>query len=138
VKKILFVGFLLILCSCSSDASLKFSNTWARPGLKYGNSAAYFTIKNNTDQGDRLVGAESDVAEKCEIHMTNVDAENNMRMMPQEFIQIPAREKVVFTPGGLHVMIMNLKNDLVPGENIHLTLKFEKAGKIEFDIPVKE
>jgi periplasmic copper chaperone A len=138
VKNIFFVGVLLLLGACSSDTSMKISNMWVRPGKMDGNSAAYFTITNNTKEDDRLVSAETSTAEKCEIHMTKIDENNKMMMMPQESIQIRSGGKVDFAPGGFHIMILNLHKDFIVGENIRLTLHFEKTGKLDLDFPVKE
>jgi copper(I)-binding protein len=137
-KLVIVIGLLILLCACSADETLRINNPWVRPGKKDGNSAAYFSIVNNTKQEDKLVGAETSSAGNCEIHMTSIDSDNMMRMTPQENIPIPAGSKVDFIPGGFHVMLLNLKNDLQTGEIIKITLKFEKAGKIEVDIPVKE
>ena len=44
----------------------------------------------------------------------------------------------VLAPGGLHVMLMELRKPLAAGKNFPLTLTFEKAGKIELEIVVIE
>lgn len=139
MKTLLFaLVSLMIMSGCTASETMKISSPWARPGKMDGNSAAYFMLENNTKVDDRLVGAESSVAETSELHMTKMDAENKMMMMPQEFIALPAEGKVNFEPGGYHVMLLNLKNDLQVGETIKMTLSFEKAGKIVLDVPVKE
>ena len=38
--------------------------------------------------------------------------------------------------GGLHIMLMELKEPLTAGKHLPLTLTFEKAGKIEVEIVV--
>jgi len=137
-KLLLALLSLMILSGCSADETMKINAPWVRPGKIDGNSAAYFVIENNTKMDDRLVGAEASIAETSEMHMTKMDADNKMMMMPQEFIALPSGGKVNFEPGGYHVMLLNLQKDLQVGEMIKLTLSFEKAGKIELDVPVKE
>jgi copper(I)-binding protein len=138
MKKLLSALFILIILSgCAANKTIKIISPWARPGKLDGNSAAYFILENNTAQDDRLVGVASPVSEMSELHMTKMDAQNKMMMMPQEFVDIPSAGKLNFEPGGYHVMLLNLKKDLQVGETIKITLNFEKAGKIEIDVPVK-
>jgi copper(I)-binding protein len=134
----LFLITMFILGGCAVAETVKVDSPWARPGKKDGNSAAYFVIENNTKMDDRLVSAKSSISETSELHMTKMDSESKMMMMPQESIDLKAGDKVIFEPGGYHVMLLNLKKDLQVGEKIKLTLTFEKAGNIELDIPVKE
>ena len=41
-------------------------------------------------------------------------------------------------PGGLHVMLINLKQELVPGKKITLTLNFEISGPITIEAEIRE
>jgi copper(I)-binding protein len=59
-----------------------------------------------------------------------------MRMREVDSVDLPAGKKIVFEPGGYHIMLLGLKKKLVEGERFPLTLEFEKAGKITVDIAV--
>ena len=54
----------------------------------------------------------------------------------EDGILIPAGETVDLMPGGLHVMLMELENDLVEGETVALTLEFDDETTIELDVPI--
>jgi copper(I)-binding protein len=136
-KKIFFIFLFSLLFACSSNAIIKINLPWVRPGKVEGNSVVYFMIANDTKMEDKLVGADCSEAGTCEIHLTKINSENKMIMMPQEFVSIPAGGKVVFEPGNYHVMVLNLKKDLKPGDTFLLTLKFEKAGEMKIEVPVK-
>ena len=43
---------------------------------------------------------------------------------------IPAGATVAIKPGGYHIMFMDLKRAVKPGDAIHAVLEFAKAGKI--------
>jgi copper(I)-binding protein len=43
----------------------------------------------------------------------------------------------VLEPGGLHIMLIGLKQKLAPGDSIPLTLVFEHAGEVTVEIPVR-
>jgi len=132
----LSLAVLLILTACSPK-NLRVTQPWARPGAAGDNSAIYLVIDNPTSEAETLLGAATDVAASTELHRSTM--ENGMMMMEaQEKVFIDARSKVVFEPGGLHVMLVGLKQDLRAGDTIRLTLNFEKAGDITLDVPVKE
>ena len=100
------------------------------------NGAAYFTIVNKDSTADRLISAESDVANAVEIHETTMK-DNVMSMSPVEAIEVPPNGQVELKPGGYHIMMVGLKQDLNVGDSVTLTLVFEKAGRITVDVAVK-
>lgn len=109
--------------------SVRIETPWARatpPGAKVG--AVYLQISGACG-ADALIGAESAVAQKVEIHnMFRVDGKMQMRAIPQ--IAVAANERVSLQPGGLHIMLLDIKQPLKEGERVDLTLVFEKAGRI--------
>jgi copper(I)-binding protein len=133
---------LLLLTACSSPASsgeaaLNVQDPWARPAKSGGNSAIYFNLQNTSEE-DRLLEAKSDAAMMVEVHMTQTDASGNSMMKKQDAVPVGKGQTVKFEPGGLHVMLMKLKNDLEPGQKITFTLRFEKAGEIQAEAVVRE
>jgi copper(I)-binding protein len=155
---------LLFTASCgaaapSASATLTVNDPWARPGIKAtapmggamaggmaggapmggaaGNSAVYFTIENGTATADRLLGAESEVAASTELHTVSM-VNGVMEMRPIEAIDVPAKSSVTLRPGGLHVMLIGLKNDLKVGDVVRLTLRFEKSGTMKLEAAVRE
>lgn len=132
--------FILLLTSaCSSQTSgIIIKDPWARLGIAGGNSAIYLKIENATKEDDALISASCDAAMMTELHMTQMMDDGTMKMEPQEKISIPAGQTVELKPGGLHIMLMNLKKDLKTGDTLNLKLKFEKSGEIEVSVPVKE
>jgi copper(I)-binding protein len=61
-----------------------------------------------------------------------------MKMQQVESVEIPAGEMVAFTPGGYHVMLLDLVKPLATGESIKLDLQVEKAGTVEVTAEVKD
>lgn len=133
---------MLSLTACARQpaqaGSLSIQDAWARPGLSGGNSAVYFTIANETGQSDKLLRAESDAAEFVEVHMTTMDAEGNMRMQQQESVPVAAGSQVEFKPGGLHIMLIGLHQDLAVGQDIQLTLHFETSGAVQVQAKIQQ
>lgn len=133
----------LILSACTAGGaqnsqSMRINEAWARPGMSGGNTAVYFIIENPSVGSDRLLGAACDAAKMVEVHMTSTDAQGNSKMEHQEAVEIPAGETIRFEPGGLHVMLMNLNEDLQPGQRLAVTLQFEKTGDVQVEAAVRE
>ncbi len=51
-------------------------------------------------------------------------------------IAVPAGEALRLTPGGLHLMLVDLATPLTPGTTVVLSLRFATAGQLEIDVPV--
>ena len=132
------VMILLIAVACASPPEFSIEDPWARPGFQGDNSAVYLVINNMTEQGDGLIGASTDAANVTEIHLSKMDAEGTMTMERQDLIGIPSGQKVSLEPGGLHVMLMNLVQDLNVGDKFELTLQFQRAGDIVVEVEVKQ
>jgi len=99
-------------------------------------TAAYVKITNTGSAADHLLGAESPIAGRIEIHRMEMQGDV-MRMRPLDGpLLIPAGESVTLEPGGLHLMLMDLVTRKKAGETASLSLLFEDAGKIQLDVPV--
>ncbi|MGQ9365875.1 copper chaperone PCu(A)C [Azospirillum sp. A39] len=110
---------------------------WARataPHAKVG--GAYMTLTNSGSTADRLLSAASPAAEKVELH-THLMDQGVMRMRPVEDIAVEPGTPTVLQPGGLHVMLMGLKQPLTEGSRFPLTLTFETAGAVTVEVPVQ-
>ncbi|TBU98516.1 copper chaperone PCu(A)C [Stutzerimonas kirkiae] len=100
-------------------------------------AAAYFTVHNNGNAPDRLLGASSPAAGKAELH-EHRHAGDMMKMQQVQNVTIPAGDTVKFEPMGYHVMLFDLKQQARAGERFPLTLKFEKAGDIQLEVAVQQ
>jgi periplasmic copper chaperone A len=140
LRSMLFLVIFLALTACAAQTpqaqEISIDEPWARPGVAGGNSAVYFAIENPSDQPDVLIDAESDAAEFVELHMTTMDSDGNMQMQHQESIPVAAGGTVEFVPGGLHVMLIQLHEDLAVGETISLTLHFENFGPVPIEATI--
>ena len=89
-------------------------------------SAAYMQINSPTPL--KLIKAESPVAAMVEIHDMKMNA-GVMEMKALDAIDVPANKAVTLKPGGMHVMLMNVKKPINKGDKIPMTLTFEGANK---------
>lgn len=109
---------------------------WARAtpaGARTG--VVYLTIINRSSLADRLVSASTPVASRVQFHQeTNDNGIMRMRELPS--VAIGPGATVTFKPGGMHFMLVELKQQLKEGRTFPFVLEFEKAGKIHLQVPV--
>ncbi len=99
-------------------------------------SAAYMKISNMGKQADTLIGVACECAKEVGLHESVV--ENDIaKMIPRpEGFEIAAGGSVELKAGGKHIMLMGLKDDLVAGQFIKLTLKFKSGFSMDVNVPV--
>ena len=127
---------LISLLNFTSKGNLQVKDGWIRPAGKGMNTAFYFSAVNNTDKADTLLSVKSDVARMVQMHET-FQKNGMMGMRQVKAIPIQAKSTLEFKPGGYHVMVMNLKEDLKKGDSAQFTLHFKYAGDITIKAPVK-
>ena len=117
---------------------LVISQPWTRAtpgGAKTG--GGFLTIENKGTAPDKLIGASADGAGKIEVHEMVMN-EGVMKMRPVEGgLAIDPGKTVKLAPGGLHLMMMDLKSPLKQGDKMPVTLEFEKAGKVAVTLDVQ-
>lgn len=98
-------------------------------------AAGYMAIANEGAEADVLVGIETPIAKKAEVHATQMDGTiAKMEAVPR--LEVPAGETVLLQPGEMHVMLMGLTGPLAEGDMIPATLVFEKAGRVAIEFMV--
>ena len=111
--------------------------SWARASIGSApNSAAYMQLMTHGDQADKLIAVETPAAERAELHDHILDGDV-ARMQKIEAIDVKPGEPITLEPGGLHVMLMGVKDKLNEGDVLPLTLTFEKAGEVTLEVPIK-
>lgn len=99
-------------------------------------AGGFMAITNTGAEVDRLIGVESDIAAKVELHESRVDANGMGSMTPVEAIEIPPGGTVSLEHGSYHVMFMGLKAPLTEGQMLKGALIFERAGRVEIEFIV--
>ena len=132
--------FVLSIASIAAvfGADVEIDGAYARASIpNVPNSAAFFVIKNNSDKDIAITSANSDIAEKNELH-THIKENKMMKMMKIEKLVVPAKSSLELKSGGDHVMLMGLKKELKVGDEISLELSFSDGDKKNIKVPVKD
>lgn len=119
-------------------AEVQVSKPWARATVP-GQPASGVFMELKADADTRLVAAESQVAEHVEIHEM-VMQNDVMRMRQIPALPLPAGQTVVLAPGGHHIMLIGLAHQLKEGQQLAVTLVFERDGKrdsVQVQVPVQ-
>jgi copper(I)-binding protein len=101
------------------------------------NSAGYVTIINPTNNGDILTAANADWTDRIELHDVTMDKDGVMNMVKKNQFDVPAKGKLVFTPGSKHLMIFGLKKPLHVGQSVSMKFVFRDAGSVTVPFVVK-
>lgn len=117
---------------------IRVSDAWARATVvKQAAGAAYLQLENLGKTADKLINIQSSVADNAELH-TMLMEQDVMKMRQLVDLTLPANGKVGMKPGlGAHVMLFGLKQPLTAGQEIPLTLTFEKAGQLDIKLKVR-
>ena len=125
----------LLLALAFAATTITVQDPWTRatpPGSKVG--AGYMAIKSAA--ADRLIGASSPAAAKVEMHVTEKMGDV-LRMRQVKAYDIPAGGSFKLSPGGAHLMLVDLKAPLKEGTKVPVTLRFEKGGEIKVELEVR-
>lgn len=125
----------------TASGEISVSDAWVRattgtddPSM----TAAFMVIANGTDEDVVLESASSPETEMVQIHeMVMSDGDMVMQEAP-EGVAVRAGAEQVLMPGGYHVMLMGLTEDIPVGEEVELTLVFSDGTSLDVTAPVKE
>jgi copper(I)-binding protein len=131
------VGVAPVFSHEYANATIRVDHPWARATAPRATTGAiYMTLSIDGDKADRLIGAETSVAEKVELH-SHSEENGIVRMRPVAAIEVAPGSPTKIAPGGLHLMLIGLKKPLVEEAFFPLTLIFEHAGRIEIEVYVE-
>lgn len=129
MRSIALAALLALASSPLSAADVKVEGAWVR-GTTPSQKATGAFMKLTAASKASLVGAASPVAGKVELHEMKLVADN-MKMNAVQKLALPAGKTVELAPGGYHVMLMDLKQQVKAGDIVPLTLEIEQNGKRE-------
>ncbi|MDE2423922.1 MAG: copper chaperone PCu(A)C [Betaproteobacteria bacterium] len=132
---ILFTSLTLFSAPLTADISVV--NIFARATAKGQDvGAVYLVLKNNTHSDIKFTGATTSIADQADIHI--MEMEHNVSSMKHEgLLIIPAQKELQMLPGKSHIMLMGLKQPLVKGKTLTVTLHFENHPDLTVNVPIQ-
>lgn len=132
-----FVFLIGLLFSMGLRADVLVTKGWVK--LPVGNmktTAAFMTLTNTGSEDVTVIAAKSPVASSTEIHlMTHSQGMMRMRQVPQ--VIVPVGGEVKLEAGGLHIMMMGLKQELVVGQTVPVELVLKSGQRIQQRLTVR-
>jgi copper(I)-binding protein len=128
---------LLASAAVAQQTPLVVLNAWVRatPGTT-AVAAAYLTLKNVSTAAVTVTSIESPIAGHAMIHETTTEG-GQSRMRPFEHLVIAPGSVVKFEPGGLHVMLHDLKQPLTAGQTVPLVIKLAGGPTVQVTAAVR-
>lgn len=121
----------------SKEENLHIVDAWARESKGINNSAVYMSIENKKNSNIEIISVVSEVSNKAAIHQTKMEENGVMRMIHIDKLSVPANNTVKLEPEGIHIMLYDLKKQLVKGEKFNVTLKFQNGVAQVVNVEVK-
>lgn len=124
--------------AASAAESVTVENAWVK-AADSGMSAAFGEINNAGEVDVTIVSVASPASTALELHETveNETGEMTMRQKGGGFTIAPG-ETLTLEPGGDHIMLMDLPEPVVAGDEVSLTLTFSDDSTLDFTAPAKD
>ncbi len=138
VRSVMAIAAFVTCSAALAGSDIMVSDPYVRavpPGQP--NSGAFMTLMNNGGEARSLVEARSPAAKVVELH-THTMEDGVMKMRRIDKIDVPAQGSTVLEPGGLHVMLIGLTQDLNVGDKVSFTLVFANGEEQQVEAPVRK
>ena len=128
---------ILLITACGPEKGIEVHSAWMRPSPKGTNGGVYFELHNHASTPDELTGITSEAAVVVEIHESKMEGDV-MKMEMLTSLPIDAYADMTFEPGGLHVMLVNLHQELKMDDEFEIVLHFKDHEDITVHVIVKD
>ena len=125
----------LMLCGAAAQADVTVKDAWVR-GTTPAQKATGAFLQITSSDAAALLSASSPLAGVVEIHTMKMD-DGVMKMRPIAKLDLPAGKGVTLAPGGNHIMLMDLKQQMKKGDVVPITLKVEGKDKAVQTLEIK-
>lgn len=126
---------LALVLASAAQAQTTVKDAWIRGTVAQQKATGMFGHLTSAG-GGKLVSASSPVAGVVEIHEMSMDG-GVMKMRAMPGLELPAGKAVELKPGGYHVMLMDLKQQVKEGDEVPLTLTIESKDGSRATLEVK-
>ncbi len=108
----------------ASEAAITVSDAWVRAS-EGPMTGSFGIIANSSDTDLRVVAATTTASDMTELHeVVMIDGEMKMQEKQDGFV-VPAGGEHVLEPGADHVMVMNMSEPVLPGDEVEITLELD-------------
>ena len=135
----LFIAIAVLVFSLSlasaEDEKIEADNFWVREVPPVSSVTAAFGMLRSKQETE-LVSVTSSIAQTVELH-TNVSSDGAMHMRKVASISLSSDTPLELSPGGYHIMFIDLKKPLKKGDMVDITLTFSSGYSLLVHAPVR-
>lgn len=101
-------------------------------------TGAFVHLTNISGEDQTIVGADAEIAELVELHEVVDDGGVNLMQEKEGGFPVAADQRYELNPGQDHVMLMDLTEEIKPGDLIEITLELANGETQVIDFVAKE
>jgi hypothetical protein len=121
----------------SADSAIMIRDAWIREAPPNSTVlAGYMLLENQSDTDQSLISVSATAFGGVMIHRTE-QKDGMAHMSHQKQVIVPANGKIVFAPGGYHLMLMKPKRSLRDGDEVSVNLVFDDDSKYSVNFKVR-
>jgi copper(I)-binding protein len=136
VAALLSGGLFASTVSSAPNAGLSATAAWLRWLPDDLPAAGYVVIKNDGSSSQRLTRASSPDYSSVMLHRSMTGGGND-RMVATSDVDIASHGSLALAPGGYHLMLMNPKHSIKPGDTVEVHLMFASGASLDVVARVK-
>ena len=135
MKRRYLIGLVLLWMPSLAWADVTSENAWVQMSASEDSAAAFLTLHNSGDKDVKIASVETEVAGKSGFY-SFIFLEGNVLKQKMGAVVVPAHGKLKLSPGNSHLILSELKRNLVAGDQVKLKLKtadgksFEVAAEV--------
>lgn len=122
----------------AAESTISIHDAYVRlvpPGIR--TTGGFMLIRNAGADDRRLIRAESPAATIVELH-NHINENGVMKMREVASITVKANGQSELKPGGHHIMLIDLKEELKEGGKVPITLRFDDGSSQTVLAPVRK
>ena len=127
----------LALAACGDPAPTYIDQAWVRLSPNKDTPSAGYFVAHGGDAATQLRGVLTDYALKVEMH-ESMDHDGMMMMQKIDSVDIPAKGKVAFAPGGKHLMIWGINDTAISRGKMTFTFLLANGDRLLVDAVIQK
>ncbi|HUD93093.1 copper chaperone PCu(A)C [Sphingobium sp.] len=127
----------LALSACGDPAPTYVDQAWIRLSPNKEMPSAGYFVAHGGDAGTQLRGVITDYALKVEMH-ESLTKDGMTTMERIDSVDIPAKGKVAFAPGGKHLMLFGINDTAISRGKMQLTFLMANGDRLLVDAVIRK
>ena len=123
----------------ASVGDMRISHAWTK---ETGGTAhaieVFLTLENVGDEEERLIGGTTRFSEPAMFQAPVLASDGAVAVQDVSAIVIDAGQSVTLQPGGIRIVLNDVKRTLRAGGHFHMHLEFANAGTVEIDVEIED